>query len=152
MWSKTGVLIIMKYNNSYYTLSVFTQQTLMVNHDRFGLFRPTANDKGETVNAEWSTVRNVHLDVSSFIYREFCWHCTYVVIAILIILLLLIGSWYIHWLTPLLCALQMNPWVYTLPRGEGAEEFDTNSLKYEYLDDFIEENNHPGRMEDGQVQ
>ena len=44
----------------------------MVNHDRFGLFRPTANDKGETVNAEWSTVRNVHLDVSSFIYREFC--------------------------------------------------------------------------------
>lgn len=46
----------------------------------------------------------------------------------------------------------MNPWTYTLPRGEGADEFDVDTLVYEYTDDFIEENNHPGRMEDGQVQ
>ena len=45
----------------------------------------------------------------------------------------------------------MNPWVYTLPLGEGTNERDVESLEYEYLDDFIEENNHPGRMEDGQV-
>ena len=50
------------------------------------------------------------------------------------------------------CIIQMNPWVYTLPRGEGAEEFDVESLEYEIPDAFIEENNHPGRMEDGQVQ
>lgn len=36
----------------------------MVNHDRFGLFRPTANEEGETIHPEWSTLRNVHLDVS----------------------------------------------------------------------------------------
>lgn len=46
----------------------------------------------------------------------------------------------------------MNPWNYTLPWEEGADEFDVDSLKYEHLDDFIEENNHPGRMEDCQVQ
>ena len=45
----------------------------------------------------------------------------------------------------------MNPWVYTLPRGDGSEEFDVESLEYEIPDAFIEENNHPGRMEDGQV-
>ena len=45
----------------------------------------------------------------------------------------------------------MNPWVYTLPRGESSDEVDVDSLEYEYMDDFIEENNHPGRMEDGQV-
>ena len=45
----------------------------------------------------------------------------------------------------------MNPWVYTLPRGEDTDEFDVDSLEYKYLDNFIEENNHPGRMEDGQV-
>lgn len=39
-------------------------QALMVNHDRYGLFRPTANEKGEVIHAEWSTLRNVHLDVS----------------------------------------------------------------------------------------
>ena len=37
----------------------------MVNHDRFGLFRPTANEEGEVIHPEWSTLRNVHLDVSS---------------------------------------------------------------------------------------
>ena len=37
----------------------------MVNHDRFGLFRPTANEDGEVIHPEWSTLRNVHLDVSS---------------------------------------------------------------------------------------
>ena len=36
----------------------------MVNHDRFGLFRPTANEKGEVINPDWRTYRNVHLDVS----------------------------------------------------------------------------------------
>lgn len=46
---------------------------------------------------------------------------------------------------------QMNPWVYTLPRGDGLDEFDVESLEYEVPDTFIEENNHPGRMEDGQV-
>ena len=35
----------------------------MVNHDRFGLFRPTTNERGEVINAEWKTIRNVHLDV-----------------------------------------------------------------------------------------
>ena len=45
----------------------------------------------------------------------------------------------------------MSPWVYTLPRGEGSDELDIESLEYERGDDFIEENNHPGRMEDGQV-
>lgn len=47
--------------------------------------------------------------------------------------------------------IQMNPWVYTLPRGVGSDEFDIESLEYEALDAFIEENNHPGRLEDGQV-
>ena len=36
----------------------------MVNHDRFGLFRPTTNERGEVINADWKTIRNVHLDVS----------------------------------------------------------------------------------------
>ena len=36
----------------------------MVNHDRFGLFRPTTNERGDVVNANWKTIRNVHLDVS----------------------------------------------------------------------------------------
>jgi hypothetical protein len=45
----------------------------------------------------------------------------------------------------------MNPWVYTLPRGDGSGEFDVESLEYEVSDAFIEENNHPGRMEDGKV-
>ena len=43
----------------------------MVNHDRFGLFRPTANEKGEVVHAGWSTIRNVHLDVSYFRYSYY---------------------------------------------------------------------------------
>ena len=37
----------------------------MVNHDRFGLFRPTANEDGDVIHPEWLTIRNVHLDVSS---------------------------------------------------------------------------------------
>ena len=47
----------------------------------------------------------------------------------------------------------MNPWTYTLPRGSegGRADFDLSTLEYEYVDDFIEENNHPGKMEDGQV-
>jgi len=47
----------------------------------------------------------------------------------------------------------MNPWTYTIPRGSegGGADFDLNTLEYEYVDDFIEENNHPGKMEDGQV-
>lgn len=45
----------------------------------------------------------------------------------------------------------MNPWVYTLPRGENTDEFDLDTLEYEYVNDFIKENNYPGRMEDGQV-
>jgi hypothetical protein len=49
------------------------------------------------------------------------------------------------------CIKQMNPWVYTLPRGDGSGEFDVESLEYEVSDAFIEENNHPGRMEDGKV-
>ena len=45
-------------------LITMTLQALMVNHDRFGLFRPTTNERGEVVNADWKTIRNVHLDVS----------------------------------------------------------------------------------------
>ena len=45
----------------------------------------------------------------------------------------------------------MNPWVYTLPPGEDSDEFDVDSLDYEHFIDFIEENNHPGRMENGLV-
>ena len=45
----------------------------------------------------------------------------------------------------------MNPWIYTQPSGGSSDEFDVDSLKYEDIHDFIEENNHPGRMEDGQV-
>ena len=45
----------------------------------------------------------------------------------------------------------MNPWVYTLPSGESANEFDVNSMEYKYVDDFIEENNHLGKIEDGKV-
>ena len=49
--------------------------------------------------------------------------------------------------------MQMNPWMYTLPRSSNdcSDDFDYNTLEYEYVDDFIEENNHPGKMEDGQV-
>ena len=45
---------------------------------------------------------------------------------------------------------QMNPWVYTLPHGEG-KELDLDSLTYDASSDFFEENNHPGRYEDKKV-
>ena len=47
----------------------------MVNHDRFGLFRPTANEDGEIIHSEWSTIRNVHLDVSSRVCMH-ALHCS----------------------------------------------------------------------------
>ena len=47
--------------------------------------------------------------------------------------------------------MQMNPWIYTLPHGEGLNEFDVDTLDYSYPQDFIMENNHPGRLEDGKV-
>lgn len=42
----------------------------MVNHDRFGLFRPTTNEKGEVIHPEWSTLKDVHLDVSILTKRN----------------------------------------------------------------------------------
>ena len=42
----------------------------MVNHDRFGLFRPTANEMGEVVRPKRSTIRNVHLDVNYVISKK----------------------------------------------------------------------------------
>ena len=48
-------------------------QALMVNHDRFGLFRPTANEDGEVIHPEWSTLRNVHLDVSASLVLVSVW-------------------------------------------------------------------------------
>ena len=39
-------------------------QAIMVNHDRFGLFRPTTDEDGKVIHPEWKTMRNVHLDVS----------------------------------------------------------------------------------------
>ena len=45
---------------------------------------------------------------------------------------------------------QMNPWVYTLPRGEG-KELNLDLLTYKDSNDFFEENNHPGRYEDKKV-
>ena len=45
----------------------------------------------------------------------------------------------------------MNPWVFTLPHGEG-KELNLDSLAYEESNDFFEENNHPGRYEDRKVQ
>ena len=40
----------------------------MVNQDRYGLFRPTADGDGKMIHAEWATYTNVHIDVSG-IYR-----------------------------------------------------------------------------------
>ena len=52
----------------------------MVNHDRFGLFRSTANEDGDIIHPEWLTIRNVHLDVSSMsaslASSILCSHCT----------------------------------------------------------------------------
>ena len=40
----------------------------MVSQDRYGLFRPTADQDGKTVHEEWKTFANVHMDVSTTIY------------------------------------------------------------------------------------
>ncbi|KAL5474496.1 hypothetical protein EMCRGX_G026451 [Ephydatia muelleri] len=85
--------------------NILGEKELMVNQDRYGLFRPTIEEDG-TVHDEWKTVRNVHLD--------------------------------------------MNPWVYTLPRGKG-EEYDVSKLDYLSNSHFFEENNHPGRLQDGKL-
>ena len=39
-------------------------QELMVNQDRYGLFRPTTDQDGKMTHEEWATLPNVHLDVS----------------------------------------------------------------------------------------
>eukprot|EP00731_Ephydatia_muelleri_P006990 Em0003g1238a len=79
------------------------EKELMVNQDRYALFRPTTDQEGKMIHAEWASLPNVHLD--------------------------------------------MNPWVFTLPHGEG-KELNLESLAYEESNDFFEENNHPGRYED----
>ena len=45
---------------------------------------------------------------------------------------------------------QMNPWIYTLPHGEG-KELNLDLLTYKDSNDYFEENNHPGRYEDRKV-
>ena len=38
-------------------------QELMVNQDRYALFRPTTDQEGKMIHAEWASLPNVHLDV-----------------------------------------------------------------------------------------
>ena len=44
---------------------ISASQELMVNQDRYGLFRPTADGDGKMIHAEWATCTNVHIDVSA---------------------------------------------------------------------------------------
>lgn len=46
---------------------ISASQELMVNQDRYGLFRPTADGDGKIIHAEWATDTNVHLDVSDIL-------------------------------------------------------------------------------------
>ena len=67
------------------TMHWLVMQELMVNQDRYGLFRPTIEDDG-TIHDEWKTVRNVHLDVRNHylygIVHETCCLQHYIVLYI----------------------------------------------------------------------
>ena len=64
-WVCTRLAIVSNVHNFLCLAHIHTNmQAIMVNHDRFGLFRPTTDEDGKVIHPEWKTMRNVHLDVS----------------------------------------------------------------------------------------
>jgi len=59
------------------TIAYMCMEALMVNHDRFGLFRPTTDEQGKVFHPEWKTMHNVHLDVSLFTGLSVSWEHMY---------------------------------------------------------------------------
>lgn len=58
-------------------ITYMCMEALMVNHDRFGLFRPTTDEQGKVIHPEWKTMHNVHLDVSLFTGLSVSWEHMY---------------------------------------------------------------------------
>ena len=58
-----SILLLVDIILSHLNAFVFMQE-LIVNQDRYGLFRPTADGEGKIVHDKWLTLTNVHMDVS----------------------------------------------------------------------------------------
>jgi hypothetical protein len=48
--------------------TVLGNKALMVNHDRYGLFRRTCNADGKLCYPHWKTLKNIHLDMNPWVY------------------------------------------------------------------------------------